>query len=35
MEIITGTVKSCLLAEPRLAIGIATFLAVLMLRLSI
>jgi hypothetical protein len=30
-----GTGKSCLLAEPRLAIGLVTFIAVLVLRLAV
>jgi hypothetical protein len=34
MAMITGTAKRCLLAEPRLAIGLATFISVLALRLS-
>lgn len=34
MEMITGTAKRYLLAEPRLAIGLVTFISVLVLRLS-
>lgn len=35
MEMITGTTKRCLFAEPRLTIGLATFISVLVLRLAV